>query len=183
MPVYRIHIIKRWVPLQYEYSNVYYVNTGTLQDGAGYAQSIALVEQALHLSDIAFDRYRVSTLPENDDLYVTGLLGFQGNRQANWVTGDPLAIHNVVLVKMLTAIGRPSLKYYRGILREGDVRVHEIDQGVRDLVTNTLNTLLTNQVPLCQEDGTPIVGILTAPNVGSRQLRRGSRRRTRGLPL
>jgi len=160
------------------WGNVYLIDY--LSAGASFAtivDSIASTEQSFHSDQILFEYARVSTLAPSDNDFVTIPLAVNGQR----IVASPLPLFVTLRVDIAVQEGgRPSRKYYRGVLGEDDITATAVSAGIRTTVADALSTLiddlrgLTTPVvdPQGQEWNTPIA--YTKPQM--RQLHRKRRR-------
>ncbi len=181
MPIFKVDILKRWVPLQYEYTNVYYVNADTITDAHNHGVTIMEAERSIHLVEVIFDKVRTSVPGEEDDQFISQEFGIVGTRPNEFPYSEPLPIFNVLLVKLGSATGRNAVKYFRGILREADIAGHVILPSLITFVQDQYVATVSG-VPLVKPNGTTISNYSVSNRVGNRQLRRGSKRNRVQLP-
>lgn len=170
MPIFKVDIEKS---LEGEYwTNRYLVLADDLATAVIHAQDIKSVERNIHATEVLFTKYRVSDTSVGTDVYVT----FPVNDNGLSSHSSPLLpLFNVLRVDMVVPVGRPSRKYYRGILSEGSSTFNTIDSGSLGGYNTALLDLL--DLPICDPQGSLITGYIAWPSVGMRQLRRGTRRR------
>lgn len=167
--------------IQKEYSgefwtNRYILDVTSFAAAESPAEQIVAAERAIHLDVVNFVSYRVSdTIPGNDQYFVVPLTGGGARTTAT----QALPLFDVARVDFFVTLGRPSRKYLRGVLVEGD------QENFGQLLASTvlfINENYTDPVAALVEyvdvDGQSISGGNCYPRVGMRQLRRGSRRRT-----
>lgn len=140
------------------------------------ADAIVAAERAIHYNPVVFVSYRISDTDPNTDAYISGLLGGTGALSSAEVNLMPLFA--VVRVDFETGTGRPSRKFLRGCLAELDSMFHTIDSARVLHIFQNYATPLVNQEAFVDVDGGPIVAAVVSSQVGMRQLRRGSKRRT-----
>lgn len=181
MPVFQADIEKR-VGREY-FTNVYYVNAATIVEAAAASVRIAAFEQYFHKDAVVFEKARVRTPAEGDDIFVNtplGFLGLQVNQPA-----QQLPLFNVLRVDFGVATGRPSRKYYRVLLNESDIESANVAQALRDVVTLRYGEMVADLGGLGVQhvdiDGQLVVNCVPQIPIGMRQLRRGSRRRTQPI--
>ena len=179
MPLFYVEIEKR---LGSEFwTNRYIVTSPTLVIASNVlAVNLLNFERAFHADVVTFTRYRVSTVEVGDEQYVIVPISQQGLRGIGSSTLLPL--FNTLRVDLPAASGRPSRKYYRGVLLEGDIS--------GDLVTFNFNSFMAALVDNFAEtsedagvvdpQGEFFSNAVPMPNVQMRQLRRSRRRRTNG---
>ncbi len=178
MPTYQIDVEKLY---NNEYwTNVYYVgpNLLSLDDAVQAADSIVAFERAIHFDVVTFTKYRASTIVPGDIEYRTIILNVPGNRVSTGNTFLPL--FNVVRCDLTDeGFKRPERKYYRLPVAEADQADGVLGFNVGTLIDDAWTTQIQgNSVPLVGPNGEAIIDLSVFPNVGMRQLRRGSRRRT-----
>lgn len=153
--------------------NRYYVNGASLDDAVSAGAQIYAVERPLHGSNITFTKMSVRTTAKGDYIYQTTVLNTMGTNANSGSEMMPLFV--VLRVDLGVAGSKPSRKYYRGVLRENDVSAMTITS------TSGFNTLvgaLANIAALCDPQGQDIISAVASPNVGMRQLRRGSKKKS-----
>lgn len=145
-------------------------------DAAGVISALVEAERALMYDVVDFVRARHSTLAPSDDVYTMTLLTGTGARglASDWM----LPLFNVVRVDFQPTAGRPSRKYLRGALAEGDVLGRFFIAGYIAAHSGPYITAVVGQAHVVDPQGDDLVSGLTWPQVAMRQLRRGSRRRT-----
>lgn len=159
------------------FTNRYMLDIASAAGGYDAAAAIYAAERAIMLEAVAFISYRISSVVVGDDDYIIVPLGTNGQRTVGAAAALPL--FNVVRVDFAVTTGRPSRKYLRGILVEGD----QSDFGViNSTLLGFVDTNYTAYLVALSEyvdvDGQAIISGRAISNVGMRQLRRGSRRRT-----
>ncbi len=153
--------------------NRYFLDSSDMAGALVAAESIYLIERAIHRTSITFTKYSVRTTVPKDYVYETVVLNTTGNS----AVGSQLAPLFVVLRVDLGVSGsRPSRKYYRGVLTEDDIQTFTI---IPASVTfyNTTIAPLADVAGLCDPQGQSINNAKANPNVGMRQLRRGSKKK------
>lgn len=170
MPLYKVDVEKL---LATEYwSNRYLVEANTIQDAADEADAIVATERTFHSGLVTFTKVRTSEFPQGGGFFIVKPIGLAGQRV---VSGDLLPLFVTVRVDFPAGLGRPSRKYYRGCIGEGDIVGANMVAGSRTFIQTSVNafdprTLVDPQVsPL----GTGVVQLA----VQMRQLRRGTKRR------
>lgn len=173
MPIFKVDIEKQ---LGTEFwTNVYYVDTASLTDAHTVGAEIVVAERSIHRNDVLFTKYRTSDMVPGTDQFITEPLNVYG---ALAVASPHLALFNVLRVDLGVGIGRPSRKYLRGVLLEGDVSFNDIEAGSLALFQTDYADDLELIEELVDIDGQPIIDCTVYPKVAMRQLRRGSRRST-----
>lgn len=176
MAVYSVDIEKR---LGSEFwTNRYIVTAASLAVASLIALRLREAEQLIHANIVTFTRHRISNLGEGNEEYVIvpdNVVGLRTNQ------GSLLPLFNTLRVDIPAATGRPSRKFYRGVLGEGDIN--------GDLVTAEFDAfLLELQEHFAAGENPGVVDpqgqFLSAPSlyefVQMRQLRRSRRRRANG---
>lgn len=172
-----------WAPYQVEiekyYQGEYWVNR-YFTDGAslGDAQinglGIAEAERLFHSSAVTFTKLSVRTTLTGDDAYATVILNSQGLRTES---EQLMPLFVVLRVDLQALQGRPSRKYYRGVLTELDVATMQLTGDFLNNWRNVVGGIVVGN-NILDPQGTPIVQALVNPNVGMRQLRRGSKKKS-----
>jgi hypothetical protein len=157
------------------WTNRYIVVAPDLAGATAAGLSIATMERAFHKTPVLFTKMRASDGQTGTDIYSVQNLNYFGQQAAN---GEHLALFNVMRVDFnVSGGGRPSRKYYRCPIGEGE-------QASGKFLIEFLNGIapsiqaLVDFTPYVDVDGQPIVSGSVYPNVGMRQLRRGSKRAT-----
>lgn len=178
MPLFQVDIEKK---LGSEFwSNRYIVEAPNIGEAGNFGLQIVAVERTIHSTLVAFTKLRTSSTAVGDGIYNITPLSGSGNRSV--VGTQLLPLFNTLRVDIRAATGRPSRKYYRGVLTENDIN--------GDAVTESFSTLaddldqLAGATPpaprIVDPDGEVLSSPLVMPNVQMRQLRRSRRRRTNG---
>jgi hypothetical protein len=162
------------------WSNVYRINAADLTAAVDGAVIIIPAEQAFHNAATQFTYARISSAVEGDDVYTTFPINEGGDRTD---PADNLPLWNTVRVLInVFGGGRPSQKFYRLPLGEGDVNNYVIQSGVITLIQSTLTTLIddmdNNGTPLQDPDGQNWGAVTVQERVQMRQLHRKRRRST-----
>lgn len=176
MALYRIEIFKSIGEEKWE--NVYLVDAGSLEAAVAAGAIIYPVEEDFHSTSVLFDYMRVSTVAEGDDIYTTVPLNTNG---ARGTAGDLLPLFNTLRADIQVAGGgRPSRKYYRGVIGESDQSAGIVASGIRTQVVTDLQSAIDDLsalgTPLVDPDSQEWVTPTAALRVQMRQLRRGARR-------
>ena len=172
MALFKVDIEKEY---QGEYwTNRYVVDTANIGDAVTAALAIIDAERAIHYNVINFTKARVSDSVQGTDLFTTIPIGAIGLRN---LASNLLPLFNVMRVDFPVGQGRPSRKYYRGVLSEEVVSFNDVTQAVADLITNVFDPLV-DTLPLVDVDGQAWADAVPFLKVAMRQLRRGSRKRT-----
>lgn len=180
MPLYQVDIEKRL--LSEFFTNVYYLQSPTIGDAVLDAGLIVTFEKSIMLDNVNFTKQRVRTTTVGDDVYALGTLSGLGLRSS---AGGTLPLFNTLNVVLSAVVGRPSRKYYRGVLQESDIDYTAVSSSLLSLVATNGAALLTAMdtanSALVDIDNTGIYSIIASSEVGMRQLRRGSKRRVQPI--
>lgn len=170
LQIYQIDIEKgneteRW-------TNVYHVQTSSFINAHTSGDLIVAQEKRLHTQHIQFLQMRIRPYPSAGQQGTVYQLSGVGDRSA----GEFIPLFNVGRVTFTVEQGRPSRKYYRLPVGEGE---QQYGTFLTSFVT-TINAILVdflNIAGLCDESGNEFLAVTLVPTVGMRQLRRGSKRR------
>lgn len=178
MPSHKVEVFKSYLGEKWE--NVYLVDAPTSAQASVYGVELANMERRFHLTFIQFDYVRASTLAEGDDDYVIVPLGSFGQREA---TANPLPLFVTLRVDVgVSGGGRPSRKYYRGVLEENLINYNAVDGTLRSSIAAVIQEVITGSetwpaVPLVDPDNQHWALPVVNPAPQMRQLRRGRRRK------
>lgn len=140
------------------------------------AMTIANAERLMLYSSVRIDKIRIATLTEGDDLFQTWDPNLVGARSTSGQFMLPL--FNVVRIDFGAGLGRPSRKYLRGCLGEGDISGATLEPSFVTSYANPYGTTISSTAGIVDPQGSDLDGFSVSSAVGMRQLRRGSRRRT-----
>lgn len=140
------------------------------------ANQIVAAEKAVHYAAVEFVSLRVSDTNPATDAYVTQPIGGTGAISMTGITLMPLFV--VVRVEFGAELGRPSRKYLRGCLSEGDVTFNDISSARALFIFDNYGQTLRDLPQFVDVDGQQLITATVVPQVGMRQLRRGSKRKT-----
>lgn len=175
MPLYSVDTQKQ---LGSEFwTNRYIVSAPTLAVGVTIGLSLIDAERPVHSNMVNFINYRVSDMGPSEEYTVqpVNLLGLRQNINL-------LPLFNTLRVDIAALTGRPSRKFYRGVLGEEDIAGDII--AINPTFLNVLTALEAQFVAsvedagLVDPQGTWFTSASFYPYVQMRQLRRGKRRRT-----
>lgn len=181
MPL-KVEVFKSYLGERWE--NVYLVDSaGEIPVTAPFADVafvIANAESVFHLPTVTFEYARVSTTAPGDGAFVTVPLGFPGLR-AGSDAGTPLPLWNTLRLDLLVATGRPSRKFYRGVLGEADIEFTAVAEAIRTNAQVVINAMIGElvtdaSVRLVDPQGQEIYASTPYTKVQMRQLTRGRRR-------
>jgi hypothetical protein len=173
MPIYQLIIEKQfgtefWV-------NDYYLDSADMAQADSDAQPIIDAERAITANGVQFTKYRISTVTPNDGIFANFALNVSG---LNNLQGDLLPLFNVLRVDITAVQGRGGRKYLRGVLGEGDITFNTIVPAAVSFFNTNYCNVLDGLTYLVKKDGTALADASVFTQVGMRQLRRGSKRRT-----
>lgn len=143
------------------------------------ASDLVALEIGFHSELVTFTRYRASTLAEGDETYNIVPLNSFGSRSGQ---GTLLPLFNTLRFDLTAAVGRPSRKFYRGVLGEGDINGDAVITSPFGSAAVTLSTFFAEGIGngLVDPQGGLLTGVTIHPFVQMRQLRRSRRRRSNG---
>jgi hypothetical protein len=156
------------------WTNVYWVAANTMADAITAANSLCTAELALYYNHTVLTKARIDDGNENTDISNTVIKNQTGTRGAN--TTDMLPLFICARVDFgATDGGRPSRKYLRAVLAEGDTGMAALTTGVLTLLANY--GLAVVGTTACDPQGFDLTAAspFTAPQM--RQLRRGSKKK------
>lgn len=171
MPLFKLDVEKLF-STEY-WTNRYFLHAADLADAASMAPTIVNGERNFHLTSVTFTKWRVSDPFDEGTSFITTPINLAGLRTGS---GDVLALFNTVRVDFPAGFGRPSRKYYRGVLTEADIVGATLAAGVKTLVTT--NTGASFVLHLVDPQDTNLSPGVVSNFVQMRQLRRGRRKRT-----
>lgn len=157
------------------WTNVYGLKATTMADAISAANLIVTNEKGFHCSVVTFTKFRVDDGVPDTDMYHTQALSGIGERLAGT---DVMPLFVALRVDINTVGGgRPSRKYYRGCLLEGDVNGMTVTNaaflsGVSAQLTGIAGDILQDP------DGQFYGSAVAMQRVGMRQLRRGTKKKT-----
>lgn len=155
------------------WTNRYIIDVADLDAGIAVGEDIADLERVPLLASCVIEKYRVSSVTEGDDVYA--IVPYEQAGLA-FSDGNPLPLFNVVRVDFAVGFGRPSRKYLRGCLNEGNVDGMNLATATRSNIQTNYATPLAALPAYVDVDGQPIVSATVFTAIHMRQLRRGSRR-------
>ena len=175
MPLFQLDIEKR---LGSEFwTNRYFMLGDTFSNTVTASEGVVNAERALHSTQVTFTRYRVSDPTSTQ--YVIVPLNVAGLRATQ---GTLLPLFNTLRFDITAITGRPSRKYYRGVLGEDDIAGDALDSDFSAFAATLAAELSTgtgvNGIIGPQEE--VLTDVTIHPFVQMRQLRRSRRRRATG---
>lgn len=162
------------------WSNRWLVDVDGLPNAIVVGAFIVEGERAFHSVGVNFTRYRAASTAVGDGIFAITPIGETGERATG---GALLPLFNTLRADLPAVSGRPSRKYWRGVLTEGDINgaLVETDfSAFMDYFLGALAPEATNQI--VDPQGQTLTDIVLHPYVQMRQLRRG-RRRSQGLGI
>jgi hypothetical protein len=172
-PYWQVDIQKR---LGNEFwTNVYHVAELSQAAAAAVAQGIVTqLEQPLHTADVQFVSFRVRPFPGPSEgtIYPLNVVGGQP-------AGEYLPLFNVARVDFPAPTGRPSRKFYRLPIKEGEQANGTFTGSILTAYQGVINNFFASPISdnLIDVDGQILSSGILLASVGMRQLRRGSKRR------
>lgn len=155
--------------------NVYWLNVATLSAGGPPAEAIYNAERAIHLTGITFTKYRLDDATPNTDQYITVVKNQLGQRVPS---GDPVPLFVTARFDMSTTVGRPSRKYFRGVLTEADLAGYgTIEAASATSLQNAWSVPILAVDEYVDVDMTAFTTAALFPFANVRQLRRGSKKK------
>lgn len=173
MPRFQVDIEKS--ALGERWTNRYFVEAADLTAANAMGSALVTVEKSFHRAWVAFNTLRVRTAVQGDDLYT--ITPLTGTGAVAGTTAASLPLFNVLRIDLGAAAGRPSRKYYRGVLQVEDQAAGALDPAAYLNAVQGLETILEGG-NLVDVDGQVLLTVAPHQRVGMRQLRRGSRRKT-----
>lgn len=171
MAVWQIDIQKQ---LGTEYwTNVYHCNVASQAAAKVVAEALIEAERRISLNVVSFVNYRVRPYPAGGipgTVYPIGTVGYGP-------AGAYLPLWNTVNVIFTVSQGRPSRKYLKAPLLEVAQENGLLVEPYLTVFKDEYATVLEGIAELCDSQGNPFLDVGIVPNVGMRQLRRGSKRR------
>ena len=174
-PSHKVEIFKAY---QGEtWGNVYIVAAGSMEAAVAATAVIYDHEEALHTVSLQFTYARVSTWTVGDSSYTTIPLNSPGewSQESNLM---PLWCTARVDISALGG-GRPSRKFYRGILDEAAVNFNVLDSTRRAAITANVQDMIDDLTalgsPLVDPDGQLLATASTFNGPQMRQLHRKRR--------
>lgn len=167
MTLYRLTVEKQLqVDDKHQWGNVYWCNAATILDAQDTVDSVAALEQAILKDYVAVTRLSVA------NPLVPGSSSSRGVFLEGSVAGDAtlmLPLFNTVFYHFNVAGGRPSPKYLRLPLQEGEITGGVINTAVtNDITTNYAVPLVA--LGVTDEDGQVFLGYDHRQRVQMRQL-------------
>jgi hypothetical protein len=133
------------------WANVYLIDASSLEAAQAAGALLYDAEVEFHLPAVTFDYMRVSTIAAGDNSYITVPLGNPGEGTSS---GDVAPLFVTARFDVpVDGGGRPSRKFYRGVLSEVNYTANSVDAGWRSGIASIINTAVAAAGTL----GTPVV--------------------------
>jgi hypothetical protein len=178
MTIYRLTITKKLTSGNDSgkgWSNVYHLNEASLAAAVLHAPTIVDLEKTIYPDNVQITRWSVHNPAVRGDGQ-SDSVAVVGTR----TTGTPatqLPLFVAVLFKFTVTTGRPSLKYLRLPLDEGEISNGVVDSAVLDAISTGWAVPLVADGAITDESGNALTGYGFNHSAVSRQL--GWHRRTR----
>lgn len=175
MALFQVDIQKQYQ--QTFWTNVYHVRADSVSQSLATVNLLVDAEAEIHHNTVLIQKARVSTAAAGDDTFTTVNYNRAGERIGNV---ELLPLFNTLRIDVNTASGRPSRKYYRGVLSEGDIVGNQITASFANVITLLVDAFATDASDsgYVDVDDQEFISAVIFPRVQMRQLRRGSRKRT-----
>lgn len=159
------------------WGNVWLCDAGSLEAAQAIGARLYDAEVSIHLPVVTFTTMRVSTLAPNDDSYLSIPLNNPGESEAN---GEAMPLFVTERFDIVVAGGgRPSRKYYRGVLTELYTSATVIDPAhlgaIQGLLQDAIDDLTALGTPPVDPQGQPLTTVVGWPHPQMRQLHRRRR--------
>lgn len=176
MALFRVQVFKSIIGSDREWSNTYLVDSPDLDTVAATLSDVANQESHLYLDNVQVTRVRASDTTPGTDVFTIHTANITGDR-GTAADGDWLPLFNCFRVDCdVAGGGRPSRKYYRGPMLEGDQQAGFIDPGVISNIDTQAGQLITifstGGCPWVDPDLQAVTAVHTQPKVQMRQLHR-----------
>lgn len=162
------------------WSNVYHVWATDLAGAQFMGNAIVAAERTFHASTVTFTRFRASSIAVGDGIYTITPVGLTGQRNPGAAL---LPLFNTLRFDFNAATGRPSRKYYRGVLTENDIEGDAVNTAAFVAGSNEIADLFQTDpmtAGIIDPQQEIFTGLVVWPFVQMRQLRRSRRRRENG---
>lgn len=174
MPIFRAQIEKFHQYTSEYWVNRYFINAATIEDAAVSMNGIRDAERQLYTSFITVTKGHVDDMQPNTDVYLTPTWNMAGTRPAP--TGQMFPLFVVARVDLTVAgYGRPSRKYLRGVLWEGDADINLLEANMLTMLGQYGTNIAA--AGACDPQGQDIISGAGFPAPAMRQLRRGSKKK------
>jgi hypothetical protein len=178
MPTYRLTIEKYWSFASEYWTNVYHVNAADPAAAVPLMDAIVAAEASIHWNTVNITKGRIDDMQPDTDVFFTKVYNTPGSFNA---ATEPLPLFVVTRIDFgSTAGNRPSRKYYRGTLTEGEVTHNSLLAGLQTRMTGFITSIIGTGY--CDEKGNDINSGALWPQPAMRQLRRGSKKKVTQSP-
>ena len=160
------------------WTNRYFVETSDITAATAAGNGLVAMEKSFHRNWVAFNTLRVRTTTVGDDIYT--ITPLTGTGAVSGAVAAALPLFNVLRIDLGATSGRPSRKYYRGVLEEADQAGGALDPAAYYNAVSGLKPS-SGAAPWWTWDGQELITVAPHKMVVMRQLRRGSRRRTQPI--
>lgn len=154
--------------------NRYYLNSDSLLAAAQIGEQILNAERMVHRAPITFTKYSVRSTAKLDYIYQTVPVNQPGLAAAGT---DLMPLFVVARCDFTVHGSRPSRKYLRGFLLEGDVTGMTINASVVEYVNTNYVNPIAALAGFVDPQNADVYGGSCSPVTGMRQLRRGSKKK------
>jgi hypothetical protein len=154
---------------QYKWSNLYYVEAASLVIATAFGPSAwAILKDATNENAFCYEVYTSDLVPGTT---VYSIDAIPTANQPGTLTGSGgfLPNFNVVRVELNVAGGRPSRKYHRMPLQEGDIVLGSLEAAASAAIQDTYDALLASIIPLRDESGNELTSV-TLKGITSRRV-------------
>lgn len=169
--------IQKRVGTEY-FTNRYLVSEGSVGAAVAHVAPLVDLEKQFFGTSVVFDKARVSDgVPGTDSYVIVPLTGTGGVTSGS----NPTPLFNVMRVDLGVGAGRPSRKYYRVYVTQGQQNGVNWTTGFVETVQVNWNAMIASAVPLCDPQGQLIISATAFLPVGMRQVRRGSKKKNQPI--
>lgn len=174
MPM-RITVEKHWPAGNLYWSNVYYSNAADPVAAVPDAGAAVAAERPLYPSWITITKARIDDNVPMSDVSHTLIYNLGGLRAGQ--SGDPMPAWVVARVDFQVGLsGRPSRKYLRFVLHEGDTSATELNPAMLAMLQTYANAII-DAPGIVDVDGQIFNGGAPFRGPAMRQVRRGSKKK------
>lgn len=174
MPVYKLDI--QFVYETEYWTNKLYVQAGSDGDAAQAANEIVGVLKTGIQNSVTIDKVRITPAPFSRDTFID--IPFQTPGTGG--TSAPAPLFNVVRWVFSPARGRGISHYFRGGVTPANIGPDQkFTTDAQTFNNNLVKALFDLPSVICNKSGQPYFSANAAVRVGMRQLRRGSKRKTK----
>lgn len=149
------------------WTNVYYVDTATKDLAAAAGFAISGIQKGVTKEYVEF--YRSVAQQPGVAASSPSVQDYSNMGEQVGNVSQMLPLFNTVRVRFVDGVSRPSQKYLRIPLEEGDILNGGLEQGFIDLITNDYCAQLMAFAPLRSDDGADFSSIAIVPRIQMRQ--------------